>query len=235
MRQELESKLLFASPAELLLAEPASTETQRLLAHIGEQLGGVAPRLESAEGGRFRREGAALEAVEAFYSGGSGSSGGGASPAAAAAAGSASAAAASTPAAPVAALDAVRRLPPLMLRALAHLLEHLRPFGLEAVLRLGATFQQWDTAAEMRLSANTLRWVGCGGAGGGGRGRAVQVGRWMSGRASQDFGTWSRGHPAAEHGPLKLACHPLHSTLPSPPAASWRSSRTAATAARRAA
>ncbi|KAI7838548.1 hypothetical protein COHA_007691 [Chlorella ohadii] len=153
MRQELESKLLFAAPAELLLAEPASTETRRLLAHIGEQLGGAATRLESAEGGRYRREGTALEAVEAFYGGGSGGSG-----SASQAAGGASATAGS--AAPAGALEAVRRLPPLVLRGLAHLLDHLKPFGLEAVLRLGASFQEWTAAAEMRLSANTLRWVG---------------------------------------------------------------------------
>ncbi len=162
MRQELESKLLFAAPAELLLAEPASAETRRLLAHIGEQLGGAATRLESAEAGRYRREGTALEAVEAFYGGGgsggsgggSGSGGGGASQA------PGSELAAAGGAAPAGALEAVRRLPPLVLRGLAHLLDHLKPFGLEAVLRLGASFQEWATAAEMRLSANTLRWVG---------------------------------------------------------------------------
>lgn len=160
MRQELESKLLFAAPAELLLAEPASSETRRLLAHIGEQLGGAAPRLESTEGGKYRWEGTALAAVEAFYSGGSGggeesaTGSSGNSPAA-----GSSASAAAGAATPAAALEAVRRLPPLVLRSLAHLLDHLRPFGLEAVLRLGASFQEWATAAEMRLSANTLRWV----------------------------------------------------------------------------
>ena len=151
MRQELESKLLFASPAELLLAEPASTETRRLLAHIGEQLGGAAPRLESADGGKYQREGAARAAVEAFYGGGGsgGSEAGGSSGSTEEGGGRA----------PAAALEAVQRLPPLVLRGLAHLCDHLRPFGLEAVLRLGSSFQEWAAAAEMRLSANTLRWA----------------------------------------------------------------------------
>ena len=159
MRQELESKLLFAAPAELLLAEPASSETRRLLVHIGEQLGGAAPRLESTEGGKYRREGTALEAVEAFYSGGSGGSEKSAAGSSGSSPAGGSTAAAAGAATPAAALKAVRRLPPLVLRGLAHLLDHLRPFGLEAVLRLGASFQEWATAAEMRLSANTLRWV----------------------------------------------------------------------------
>lgn len=144
MRQQLESKLLFAAPAELLLAEPASNETRRLLEHIGEQLG-VSPRLEGASAGKYCSADAALAAVEAFYSSGrsSGSSG------------SASGSAAHA----TAALEAVRALPPLVQRALAHLLDHLRPFGLQAVLRLGSSFQEWAAAQEMRLSANTLRWV----------------------------------------------------------------------------
>lgn len=162
LRGELESRLLFASPVELLLAEPASGKTRRLCGHIGEQLGGAAPRLESAPAAKYggRGRGDALSAVLAFY----GAAGGGAAGAAAQAAGpsngGAPAAAATGNAAPsasAAALEAVQVLPPLVLRALAHLLDHLAPFGLQGVLRLGASFQPWATAQEMRLSANTLR------------------------------------------------------------------------------
>lgn len=147
MRQDLESKLLFAAPAELLLAEPASPETKRLMQHIGEQLG-TAPRLEAAPADKYRREGAALAALEALYGSSAEDGGGGASTSGAAAEGAA---------APAAALQAVRRLPPLVLRALAHLLDFLRPFGLAGALRLGASFQEWHVAQEMRLSSNTLR------------------------------------------------------------------------------
>lgn len=163
LRGELESRLLFASPAELLLAQPASSETRRLCEHIGEQLGGAAPRLESAPAAKYGRGGRdALSAVLAFYEtapaapAGSDAAAGAAeaSPSAGPAAGSAQG-----PSASAAALEAVQALPPLVLRALAHLLDYLRPFGLQAVLRLGASFQPWATAQEMRLSANTLRWV----------------------------------------------------------------------------
>jgi hypothetical protein len=137
LRQELESRLLFAAPAEILIAQPASSETRRLAAAIGEQLG-APPRLETAAAAKYKLPGTAADAVRAFY-GGAGGSGEGS-----------------------AAAEAVAGLPPLVLRALAHLLDHLRPFGLEGVLRLGAAFQPWDQAQEMRLSANTLRWGGRG-------------------------------------------------------------------------
>ena len=144
MRSELESRVLFAAPAEVLLGEPASGETRRLMSHIGEQLAG----------GKYSQEGSALAAVTAFYRGG-GSSEGAASPGA----GPSVAQPAPSPAVITAALDGVSALPSLVLRAMAHLLQYLRPFGLAAVLRLGSQFQPWETAQEMRLSANTLRCV----------------------------------------------------------------------------
>ena len=55
------------------------------------------------------------------------------------------------------ALNAVVQLPGLVLQALAHALDYLRPFGLEAVLRLGATFRPFSAAQEMQLSPNALR------------------------------------------------------------------------------
>ncbi|PSC73725.1 DNA mismatch repair MSH3 [Micractinium conductrix] len=172
IRQELESRLLFATPAELLLGEPLSPETRRLCEHIGEQLG-AAPRLETVQAGQYGRSGAAaLTSLLEFYgaplSGGGegGGAGGDEAPADGAsgsrAGGSAAAAGASgqqqlAAAASPAALAALRALPPLVLRALALLVDHLRPFGLEGVLRLGASFQRWEAVQEMRLSANTLR------------------------------------------------------------------------------
>ncbi|KAL4431011.1 hypothetical protein ABPG75_006267 [Micractinium tetrahymenae] len=170
LRGELESRLLFASPAELLLAQPASSETRRLCEHIGEQLGGAAPRLESAPAAKYSKGGRdALSAVLAFYGANSAGSAGDAegasgeaagpshAPAGAAAAAAAAGDSGGAQPASAAALEAVQALPPLVLRALAHLLDYLRPFGLQAVLRLGASFQPWATAQEMRLSANTLR------------------------------------------------------------------------------
>lgn len=49
------------------------------------------------------------------------------------------------------------QLPGLVLHALAHALDYLRPFGLEAVLRLGATFRPFSAKQEMQLSPNALR------------------------------------------------------------------------------
>lgn len=159
MRQELESKLLFAAPAEMLLAEPASVETRRLVAGIGEQLAG-APRMEAVPSAPYRLASTALDAVQAFYGtrhGGTDPSGGGGGSSAAGQESSQHQEEGGGGEARAVALAAVRALPPLVLRALAHLLDYLRPFGLEAVLRLGAAFQPWDQVQEMRLSANTLR------------------------------------------------------------------------------
>ena len=153
MRSELESRLLFAAPAEVLLVAPASGETQRLVSHIGEQLG-AAPRLETVAGGKYSQEGSALAAVTAFYRSGASGEAVGASSAS-----PSGAQPAPSPAPAAVALDAVSALPPLVLCAMAHLLHYLQPFGLAAVLRLGSQFQPWESAQEMRLSANTLRCV----------------------------------------------------------------------------
>ena len=55
------------------------------------------------------------------------------------------------------AADAVAQLPGLVLQALAHALDYLRPFGLEAVLRLQATFREFSAKSQMRLLPNALR------------------------------------------------------------------------------
>lgn len=152
MRQELEGRLLFAAPAEVLLGGHTTPETRRLAEHIGGQLG-AAPRLEDAPSHKHATGDAALAALEAFFSSG-------AAPASAAAAAASAAAVGGEEeeAPPSAALVAVRALPDLVLRALAHLMDHLRPFGVADVMRLGgASFQEWSAAQEMRLGANTLR------------------------------------------------------------------------------
>ena len=47
-------------------------------------------------------------------------------------------------------------LPPLVLQALAHALDYLKAFNLEAVLRVGAAFHPLQSVHEMSLSPNTL-------------------------------------------------------------------------------
>ena len=53
--------------------------------------------------------------------------------------------------------EELEKLPPLVLQALAHALDYLKPFGLEAVLRMGASFREFSSAHEMNLSPNALR------------------------------------------------------------------------------
>jgi DNA mismatch repair protein MSH3 len=134
MRAELERRLMFAAPSELLVVQPVAPPTQRLLAGYGSGAAGV--RTEAVPGGAYRG-GGALAAVTAFYGGGD-------------------AGGAGTSAPPAAGLGEVLALPPLVLRALAHALDYLRPFGLDGVLRLGPSFREFSAAAELALSPNTL-------------------------------------------------------------------------------
>lgn len=168
LRSELEARLLFVPPSEVLVPSDTSGPTRRLLACLdgGE---GPAARVEEVDAGRYAAPGAAGRAVAEFY----GEDRGGAGPGedldgrADEAHGN--------EVRESGALDyqsqgneaqgrAAGALPPLALRALAHALDHLRPFHLEGVLRWGAGFQQLNTQAELALSPNTLR---CGGGEGG--------------------------------------------------------------------
>ena len=58
-----------------------------------------------------------------------------------------------------AALKAVMQLPPLIVQALAHALDYVRPLHMEAVLRYGASFKPFHDAHQMSLSPNALRWA----------------------------------------------------------------------------
>jgi DNA mismatch repair protein MSH3 len=141
MRAGLEARLLYAVPAEILVAAPVGAPTARLLkAHADRHVG---VRAEEARGERYRGGGAAA-AVAVFYGGGD------------AAEGAAAADAAGAGAPPPPALAAALALPPLVLRALAHALDHLRPFGLEAVLRAAPAFREFSAARELALSPNAL-------------------------------------------------------------------------------
>lgn len=167
MRAELESRLMFTSPSEMLLVTPLSSPTRRLLeAYGGSAVGaGVAVTDQSltpgsaeiptaataaaAAGGiltkivdgAMYRSGGALSAVTDFYK-----------------------AVPSSSASPdqiqgrkhESGLDSVLKLPPLVLRALAHALDYLKPFGLEAVLRQGASFREFSEVQELALSPNAL-------------------------------------------------------------------------------
>lgn len=64
MRTELEARLMYAAPAELLVAKPLSAETEKLLGSYSVQTQGL--RAESVDRDRYGA-GGALAAVSAFY------------------------------------------------------------------------------------------------------------------------------------------------------------------------
>ena len=58
-----------------------------------------------------------------------------------------------------AALEKVMQLPGLIVQALAHALDYVRPLNMEAVLRYGASFKPFHDAHQMSLSPNALRYI----------------------------------------------------------------------------
>ncbi|KAK9861330.1 hypothetical protein WJX84_009535 [Apatococcus fuscideae] len=129
MRSTLEARLLVAAPAEMLIARPISRHTEKLLGSFSIASSGL--RAVTAEARKYK-DGGALAAVTGFYaSKGSGGDGG-------------------------TDVEEVSKLPPLVLQALAHALDYLKPFGLETVLRMGANFREFSSAHEMNLSPNAL-------------------------------------------------------------------------------
>lgn len=48
-------------------------------------------------------------------------------------------------------------MPALAVQALAVTMQHLKQFGLEKILSLGASFRPYSSNFEMNLSANTLQ------------------------------------------------------------------------------
>ena len=51
------------------------------------------------------------------------------------------------------------QLPALVVQALAHALDYVRPLHMEAVLRYGASFKPFHDAHQMSLSPNALRYA----------------------------------------------------------------------------
>ncbi|KAK9810008.1 hypothetical protein WJX72_003290 [[Myrmecia] bisecta] len=129
MRSELEARLMYAAPRELLLAGPLSSASEKMLASYTGQTKGL--RAETVSRDKYSG-GGGLAAITAFY-GATGSK------------------------EEAGALDAVLQLPTLVVQALAHALDYLTPFGLEAILRLGAAFRPFNAVHEMSLSPNALR------------------------------------------------------------------------------
>lgn len=145
LRGELESKLMYAAPAELLLVTPMSTPTRRMLSAFASKSAGV--RTEEIDGGAYK-QGGALAAVTGFYGSKTGATNPEEKPQSQGEA---------IDDVNEGAVDAALQLPSLVLRALAHALDYLEPFGLGAVLRSGAGFREYSAVGEMALGPNTLQ------------------------------------------------------------------------------
>uniref|UniRef100_A0A803M0F0 DNA mismatch repair protein MSH3 n=1 Tax=Chenopodium quinoa TaxID=63459 RepID=A0A803M0F0_CHEQI len=144
MRAGLESILLSLSPAELLLGEPLSKRTQKLLLTYAGPASNV--RVERASCDCFKDGGALAELMSLFENTSEGGfehlednhgevAGERNGPA----------------------IKGIMGMPALTLQALAVAVRHLKQFGLERILSLGASFRPYTSNSEMNLSANTLQ------------------------------------------------------------------------------
>lgn len=121
---------MYAVPSELLVAQPVSDTTQRLLGGFSQAARGL--KAEAVSGTRHTADSAAA-AVAAFFAPGDGNG------------------------------DAeglsMDDLPSLVLVAMAHALDYLQQFNLQAVLRQRCAFRHFREANEISLSPNALRPV----------------------------------------------------------------------------
>ncbi|XP_057527766.1 DNA mismatch repair protein MSH3 [Amaranthus tricolor] len=142
MRNGLEAMLLSLSPAELLLGDPLSKRTQKLLLNYAGPASNV--RVERASCDCFKDGGALAELMSLFENKSADeglqdnegeTTGEGYEPA----------------------IKGIMDMPALAVQALAITVRHLKQFGLERVFSLGASFRPYSSNIEMNLSANTLQ------------------------------------------------------------------------------
>ena len=153
MRPELEARLMMAPPSEVLMVGALSSPTRRLLESYCSGSGSIGDvRIERILGAGDTKygDGGALSMLTDFYS---------SSPTS----GTTSTASMQTKVGietkhgwKEECLDRLLTLPPLVVTALAHAVDHLKPFKLEHVLRQGATFREYSQVYEMSLSPNAL-------------------------------------------------------------------------------
>ncbi|KAM3730106.1 hypothetical protein ACB098_12G062400 [Castanea mollissima] len=145
MRSGLEAVVLSLLPAELLLGEPLSKQTEKLLLAYAGPASNV--RVERASLECFK-DGGALAEVMSLYENMSEYN------------------PADNPkqSAEVLeqgshrfAIEGIMNMPDLVVQALALSIRHLKQFGFERILCLGASFRPFSSNVEMTLSANTLQ------------------------------------------------------------------------------
>ncbi|XAR66206.1 hypothetical protein NMG60_11012345 [Bertholletia excelsa] len=142
MRAGLEAVILSLSPAELLLGEPLTRQTEELLLAYAGPSSNI--RMDRASRDCFS-EGGALAEVMSLYE-------------------AMSEASHRDEEAEVTehgnnhlAIQGIMAMPDLAVQALAILIRHLKPFGLERILCWGASFRPFSGNKEMSLAANALQ------------------------------------------------------------------------------
>ncbi|KAH7848195.1 hypothetical protein Vadar_011039 [Vaccinium darrowii] len=145
MRAGLEALILSLSPAELLLGEPLSKQTEKLLLAYAGPASNV--RVERASRYCFN-EGGAIAEVMALYENTSENGLGGQQE---------EGTEVTVQGHKHMAIEGVMAMPDFTVQALALLIRHLKQFGFERVLSLGASFRPFSGNMEMTLSANSIQ------------------------------------------------------------------------------
>lgn len=135
MRNALEAVILSLCPAEILIGEPLSKQTEKLLLAYAGPTSNV--RVERASGDCFKDGGALAEVMSSFENvDESGSAG---------------------PEEQCVGIKGVIAMPELAVQALALTIRHLKKFGLQRIFCHGASFRLFSSNIEMTLSANALQ------------------------------------------------------------------------------
>ncbi|XP_058084309.1 DNA mismatch repair protein MSH3 isoform X5 [Magnolia sinica] len=145
-RAVLESVVLSLAPAEILLGEPVSAQTEKLLLAYAGPSSNV--RVERASGDSFK-DGGALAEVMSLYEN--------ISEDVMKLEPHSQNAETSKEEKHLLGIEGIMAMPELAVRALALTIRYLKQFGFERILCLGASFRPFSSKAEMTLSANALQ------------------------------------------------------------------------------
>ncbi|XP_010255451.1 PREDICTED: DNA mismatch repair protein MSH3 [Nelumbo nucifera] len=140
-RTGLESVILSLSPAEILLGEPLSKQTEKLLLAYAGPTSNV--RVERASRECFN-DGGALAEVMSLYENVSEDT-------------LVDHQEQNSECKHLLGIEGIISMPELSVQALALAIRHLKQFGLERILCMGASFRPFSTEMEMTLSANALQ------------------------------------------------------------------------------
>ncbi|CAI9767658.1 unnamed protein product [Fraxinus pennsylvanica] len=146
MRAGLEAMILNLSPAELLMGKQLSKRTEKLLLAYAGPAKNV--RVEHATQDCFSDGGALAEVMSLYEDMNKNKSANGYQM---------EATEESTQASNCLAIEGIMDMPDLAIQALALTIRHLKQFGFERILCLGASFRSLSSNVEMTLSANALQ------------------------------------------------------------------------------